>query len=191
MQKTPTINICEKNTKLLIVNSMTNLLGNPPKVIKTIWRTGEVWFTFLRNLKRMFLVWIRFITQQHWRFFFCFDFYNLFATIYSVSFPTSPYCQYGITPRPSDSQPLNSNVTPERQCPYLQLYHRPCFTIFLAFTIIWNYCIYLSVPAFIACLLPPCWDIHDCSSYSLLTVTLPTPPPHIPRRAHGQIGGAQ
>lgn len=42
MQKTPTINICEKNTKLLIVNSMTNLLGNPPKVIKTIWRTGEV-----------------------------------------------------------------------------------------------------------------------------------------------------
>lgn len=120
----------------------------------------------------------------------------LISTIYLLPYTQSPSLLPPIANMASLQDPQilspSTQMSPQKGSAHTSnCSHRPCFTIFLAFTIIWNDCIYLSVPAFIACLLPPCWDIHDCSSYSLLTVTLPTPPPHIPRRAHGQIGGAQ
>lgn len=159
------------------------MLGKPPEVIKTIWRTGEVWFTFLRSWKKMFLVWTWFIIQRRWRFFWCFDFYKPFTTIYSASFSASPlpiwhrsktfiFSAPQLKYHPGKTGLITSNCS-----------HRPCFIFFMEFTIIWNYWTYLSVLAFIAWPLPPHWNIQDCPSYSLLTVTLPTPPPTTPRRA--------
>ena len=154
------------------------------EVIKTIWRTGEVWFTFLRSWKKMFLVWgPDLLSNNAEGSLAVFDFYKLFAAIYSTSFSASPLPIWHRSKTFIFSAPQLKYHSGKAGLITFNCSHRPCFITFMAFTIIWNYWTYLSVPAFIVWPLPPHWNIQDCPPYSLLIITSPTPPPTTPRRA--------
>lgn len=161
------------------MSTLTNAtLSNHPN-IKTLGRTSEVWFIFLRNLRMIFPMWIWVIIRLHWTFASWFDFYYRYQ-IDTQPPSLLPHSWFDITPRPSDSQPLTSNVTPERQRLHLQLqshalfYHLPGIYHYLKLSYLFT-----------------CSSFHCVASAPLQVLSIllivpqpphPTPPTNTPRR---------
>ena len=141
-------------------SDLASVAAATTEVIKTIWRTGEVWLTFLRSWKKMFLVWgPDLLSNNAEGSLAVFDFYKLFAAIYSTSFSASPLPIWHHSKTFIFSAPQLKYHSGKAGLITFNCSHRPCFIIFMAFTIIWNYWTYLSVPAFIVWPLPPHWNI--------------------------------
>lgn len=152
--------------------------------MKTIWSPGEVWFTFLRNVKEVFLIWIWFVIQQHRRFFLRFDFYQLCAPIHLAFFRLPPPIRRRSTTLTQILSP-KGNVIPERQGPSLQLQSRTLFYhlpgIFHYLTLLYVYLLQLLLPA-------PC-PLPGTHGTVHLTHCWPSPrPPHPPPHLEGPTG---
>lgn len=145
--------------------------------MKTIWSPGEVWFTFLRNVKEVFLIWIWFVIQQHRRFFLRFDFYQLCAPIHLAFFRLPPPIRRRSMTLTQILSP-KGNVIPERQGPSLQLQSR---TLFYHLPGIFHYLtlLYVFICSSFYCL-PPAPSLEHTGLSILLTVDrhLAHPTPH-------------